>query len=82
MDLNSAKKTSLKGSAEVPAVALLLSPARRSSPALVLSRLTAKARSIAAPVIGAGRVETVIGLVEALDGAENIAPLMNALARG
>jgi 2-methylcitrate dehydratase PrpD len=46
------------------------------------SRLTTKARSIAAPVIGAGRIETVIGLVETLDGAENIAPLMNALARG
>ena len=43
-------------------------------------KLTAKARAIATPAIGAERVEAMIGLVEALDDAETIAPLMNALA--
>lgn len=44
------------------------------------TKLTAKARAIATPVIGADRVEAVIGLVEALDDAENIGPLLNTLA--
>ena len=44
------------------------------------AKLTAKARSIATPVIGGERVEAMIAAVDALDNAENIAPLMNALA--
>lgn len=44
------------------------------------SKLTAKARSIATPVIGAERVGAMIAAVAKLDGASEIAPLMRLLA--
>ena len=43
-------------------------------------RLTAKARSIAGPVVGGNRAETVIAAVEGLEGAADTAELMALLA--
>jgi 2-methylcitrate dehydratase PrpD len=43
-------------------------------------RLTAKARSIAVPVIGADRVEAVIGAVDRLEQAGEVTDLMRLLA--
>ncbi len=49
-------------------------------PAAQWDRLTAKARSIAVPVIGDDRVEAMIAAVETLDEAVDVGGLMRVLA--
>jgi 2-methylcitrate dehydratase PrpD len=51
-----------------------------ADPAAQWDKLLAKAQSIAAPVIGSGRLSEVVAAVEALESAGSIRPLMKLLA--